>query len=79
LRIWAPADSTINLGPEAASAASSSKKTPAVRESVKKLASTVKELEVTGTNKKGAKVVKKTTTSKSTIDTVLSYLFPFKL
>jgi subtilisin family serine protease len=78
LRIWAPAGSTLNLGPTAASAASSSKKTPAVRESVKHLASTVEKLEVTSKNRKGV-TAKKTTSSKSTIDSILSVLFPFKL
>jgi Subtilase family len=78
LRIWAPAGTTLDLGPTSASAASSSKKTPAVRESVKHLGSTVEKLEVTSTNKKGV-TAKKTTASKSTIDSILSVLFPFKL
>jgi subtilisin family serine protease len=83
LRIWAPAGTTLDLGPTAASAASSSAaktkvKTSEVRESVKNLGKTVEKLEVTATNKKGV-THKKTTTSKSGIDSILSYLFPFKL
>jgi hypothetical protein len=83
LRIWAPAGTNLDLGPTAASAASSSTakakvKATAVRESVKNLGKTVEKLEVTTTSKKGV-THKKTTTSKSTVDSILSYLFPFKL
>jgi type VI secretion system secreted protein VgrG len=78
LRIWAPPGSTVQFGPTVATAASSSK-APVVKTPLNHSATKAEKLEVTTVNKKGKAVVKHSTSSKGTIESILSYLFPFKL
>jgi hypothetical protein len=78
LRIWAPSGTTLNFGPTQATAASSSSKKTVVKTPLNHSAVKAEALEVSTKNKKGVVKVQHKTTSQSTINKVLSYLFPFK-